>query len=455
MSDNSIYLHPCTFHFDLQRCLSPMPVVSNEVVAARTLNGTTYPSLRQALEGALKELKTMLSGGMTFKGTVAAQSGLAQSYTGNAGDFFYCTGNGVYYAWNGSAWSEGGNAAKLADGCVSPQKTSFITGTGYPDLMEGVEIMTDKQLNNIGGADDSVGFDTNLNGIPVIPGQTYCFSVNGEAVYIDKIVFKTADNITATDWDEVNGTYISNHTAVYKNITAPETAKYMFLSFSRGDIVLADLVVQQAEEPQPVGDNFTLSRYISVPQSVSSNLFGKKMMTLGDSLSEEGKWQEHVKQTLGLSEIKNLAVGGTKINVFANAVNSQNIADMDVVFVMGLFNSTGSAPGSPADAASNAENASVCAGYKYIVEKLYSLKPDVHIVLASPHRPAANDVGEKANAVGMVAAYYGIPFIDVYNEAGFNTLTSSHFLRDGIHSTDDGYAREAEVIAGGLLRYFG
>lgn len=455
MSGNTVYIHPYVFRFDLQKCLSPVPVASNEVIEARTLNGNTYPSLREALETELKNLETMLIGGMVFKGTVDNAENLAAAYAGAAGDFFYCTADGLYYAWDGSGWAVSGDAGKIADGCITPQKTSFISGTGYPNLMEGVEIIFGKQLNSIGGLEDNEIYDTTLNGIPVVPGQTYCFSVAGTEMTVDKIVFKTADNITSSDWDDLTGSYISNQVNVQTSLQAPENAKYMFISLFRGENTLADLVVQQAHEPQPLGNNFSLARFIGVPHCVRSNLFDKKLMTLGDSLSEEGKWQAYVRNATGLSEIKNLAVGGTKINVFANAVNSQNIADVDVVFVMGLFNSAASAPGSLSDPASNAENASVCAGYKYIVEKLYSLKPSVHIVLASPHRPAADDVGEKAKAVGMVAAYYGIPFIDVYNEAGFNAFTADRFLRDGIHSTDEGYEREAEVIAGGLLRFFG
>ena len=455
MTKRAVYMHPAALCFDLKRCLSPVPVASGEVVDARTLNGHRYPTLRDALEGELSALAAEKIGNMRFKGAVDGVEDLDEEYAGDAGDYFYCTDDGKYYAWKGDAWAVCGDAARIANGSVTPRKTTFITGGGFPNLMEGISIAADKQLNNIGNMDDSAGYDTTLNGIPVSAGLTYCFSVDGQSELIAKIVFKTADNITATDWDEVNGTYISNSVNVNGSIVAPASAKYMFISFYRATHTLADLVVQQADEPQPVADDLTLSRFVAVPQCVRSNLFGKTMMTLGDSLSEGGYWQSHVQKWTGLSAVKDLSAGGTKINVFANNVTSQNIADVDIVFVMGLFNSTGSAPGSPGDEPSNAENASVCAGYKYIVEKLYSLKPSVRIVLASPHRPRADDVAEKAKAVGMVAAYYGIPFIDLYNTAGFNALTYDTFLRDAVHSSESGYEREAELIAGGLVRFFG
>ena len=113
---------------------------------------------------------------------------------------------------------------------------------------------------------------------------------------------------------------------------------------------------------------------------------------------------------------------------------------------MGLFNSTNSVPGTVADEASNAENASVCAGYKYLVERIRTLKPTVKIVLASPHRPKPDDVAAKAAAVGQVAEYYGLPFIDLYNEAGFTSETFDLYLVDDVHSSMAGYEQEAKVI---------
>ncbi|MBQ9081134.1 MAG: SGNH/GDSL hydrolase family protein [Clostridia bacterium] len=463
MTSRAVYLHRNEFHFDLQKCLSPTPTVSNEVVHARMLNGKTYTSLQTAIESELKALKKLMAGGLNFIDRVESSLDLPQAYSGKQGDCYYCVKDALYYAWNGTGWFVCGDASKIADGSVTPIKTSFITGSGYPNLFENNSILRNKLLNNIGGTDDNGDFDTNLYGIPVTENCVYSCSINGQSVYIAKVVFKTADNITATEWNEVNGTFISVEINTgFNSITAPANAKYMFLSITHHDQSISgdfsQLVVQKSQTPQPISDAFALSTDVAVPQCLKSNLCGLTMMTLGDSLSEGGYWQEYVKDYTGLGEIKNLAVGGTKINVFADAVTPENIANVDIVFVMGLFNSAASQPGTVADAPSKEENASVCAGYKYIVERLYSLKPSLKIVLASPHRPQANDVGEKAKAVGAVAAYYGIPFIDLYNTAGFNDFTYSLYLRDNVHSSHGrggGYEQEAKVIAGGLIQYFG
>ena len=113
------------------------------------------------------------------------------------------------------------------------------------------------------------------------------------------------------------------------------------------------------------------------PISKSLWTYGKKLMTLGDSLTKQRVWQTIVCGKLGFSSLTDLSKDGQKVAAFADQVTAENIADIDVVTVMGYFNSSNSAAGTTSDEASNADGASICAGYKYIVEKLYSLKPTI------------------------------------------------------------------------------
>lgn len=456
MSEQAVYFNCEKFNFDLQKCLSPVPVVSNEVVRARNLNGNRYVSLQAALEGELRTLKALLTEGLKFKGKISLKNELISSYTGETGDYFYCLDDDIYYAWTGSAWTECGNAAKIANESVTPQKTTFLKGGPYPNLVTDNTVLRGKILNNAGSVDFGNDYATLQSGVKVTAGQTYSFSIRNAQVWIMKAVFKTSNDLTIPD---NSNTYISSQVNVgYASIVAPEGAKYMFLSMAERDGDIAQLVVQQSESIQPVDSEIKLCDWVRVPHCLQSSLYGKTMMTLGDSLSEGGYWQSYVKSYLGLNKIIDLSVGGTKISQFTANVTAENIKNVDIVFVMGLFNSSSSVPGTVADAPSCNENASVCAGYKYIVETLYSLNPDAKIVLASPHRPQANDVAEKAKAVGTVAAYYGIPFIDLYNTAGFNSFTNAKYLRDSVHSSygnGGGYQREAETIAGGLIHFFG
>ena len=460
MNQKAIYLQPNVFHFDLQEHLSPTPTVSNEVVQARTLNGTGYPSLQQAIESELYMLKAMMTAGLNFIGTTSA----VPTAQGDAvGDFYYCTKDGLYYAWTGKTWQVCGDSSKIADESITPEKTNFISGSGYPNLFKNKALLSNQLLNNQGTTDYSSGYSTNRYGIPVQEGKTYTFSINGQRAGISKVVFKTTDSIVAVNGQNATQSFLSSQSNIGLNsITAPTNAKYMFVSMSSSYQSqygpLSELVVQNAHEPQPVNNNFYVSDFITLPHYVPSNLYGLTMMTLGDDLSEEGQWQEYVKNYLGLKAVKNFARNNGTIGQFLNDITANDLEDVDIVFIMGFSNNTNSAPGTVDDTPNSYIKASVCANYKYLVQRLYNLKSNIKIVLASQHRSANYDEADKAKAVGEVAAYYGIPFIDIYNTAGFNEFTYSTYLRDGFLCSEGaggGYEQEAKVIAGGLIHHFG
>ena len=183
-------------------------------------------------------------------------------------------------------------------------------------------------------------------------------------------------------------------------------------------------------------------------------------MTLGDSLTELGLWQSYVAGKLGVREIVNLGVGGITVNRFIENVTSENLSDVDFVTMMGFFNSNtlGCVAGDITDEPSNEPTSSIIAQYKFNIEKILQLNPKVRIVIMSPHRPRANDSLDKVEALEKVAKCYGLPFIDIYNEGGFNTLTYSQYLVDDVHSSpykNGGYHKESELITGKLISYFG
>ena len=307
------------------------------------------------------------------------------------------------------------------------------------NLIKDYTLLKGRHLNNVGSTDENADYTTLETGIPVEAGKTYCFLYDGQVHDVSKVVYKTrSDQVAEGEWDPE--CVIGTADLVSMPITIPAGASYVFVSMYNeytadwGDWTGLELVEVERATP------------------ALADLSGYTMLTLGDSLSESGDWQDYVQRDTYLS-YENLAVGGTKINVFAEQVTAETLEGIDLVFVMGLFNSTGSVPGSVEDEPSNAENASVCAGYKYIVEKVRGLDGDVKIVLASPHRPRADDVEAKAEAVEAVAEYYGLVYIDLYHEAWGNTEEEYDlYLLDTVHSTDAGYRREADVIAPYLVQ---
>ena len=56
-----------------------------------------------------------------------------------------------------------------------------------------------------------------------------------------------------------------------------------------------------------------------------------------------------------------------------------------------------------------------------------------------------------AKAVKNVAAFYGLPCIDLHSKVGWNNSNGSCYLKDGIHpNTTIGYPRISEVVLGEL-----
>lgn len=227
-------------------------------------------------------------------------------------------------------------------------------------------------------------------------------------------------------------------------------------------VKLVDNITKTTTSPiKVVHDGTVINDGLSVQASQNgrkkSNLHGKNLMTLGDSLTALGKWQAIVMEDLGIKSLTNLAVGGQRVSKFAEKVTADNITDIDVVIVMGYFNSYDCPAGTSDDASSNEDTASIWAGYKYIINKLKTLKPDIDIVIMSTHKPAPpNNTDARAQLVKEIAEYYSLPFIDIHNEGGFNEYTYTLYLYDDkIHSNDLGYKKEAALITGGLRRIFG
>lgn len=346
----------------------------------------------------------------------------------------------------------------VKDCAITPQKTTFFDVRSYPNLIDSNDDswIMDALLNNVGATENAEWFMTYRKPVAIRKGETLSF---GEA--LNKIVIKknkvlsnnAADVITLKS--NVGFSYTLDHDS-----TEDGVEYYAFLTWyyeGASPFVIKNSKVEKGDTLHEYDEHVSL-KDVSVPYMVKNNLYGKKMMTLGDSLTEGGFWQNYVADRLGLGGVVDLGVGGAKVNAFADKVTAENIEDIDIVTVMGVFNSTDSKAGTVEDSASDEANASICAGYKFIIDKLLKLNPSVKIVLMSPHRPRANDVALKAEAVGCVAKYYGLPFIDLYNTAGFNEYTYDIYLRDSVHSSygeGGGYEREAEVITGGLLQYFG
>jgi len=304
---------------------------------------------------------------------------------------------------------------------------------GKKDLFINKEVLEHQQLDANGGIEEAENRYTNRIGIPVKEGKYYCVEYDGMPTPVLYMVFKSKNKL-----NEKNSSIVQDRISSKVFVKAPKGAKFLFFTAYESDF-----------------SKISVYEGFSHSNPLSNDLWtnGKKLMTLGDSTSEQDLWQAVVLSKMGFNEYINLAVGGTTINVFADNVTSDNLKDVDVVTIMGFFNNGPIKKGSIDDKPSNNASDSVCAQYKYIIDKLLTLKPSINIILITPHCPRADDCSEKVEAVKNIAMYYNLPCIDLYNEAGFNEFTFDLYLRDAVHSSQLGYYKEAQVIVGGMLRY--
>jgi lysophospholipase L1-like esterase len=152
------------------------------------------------------------------KGTYATLTALQTAFpTGNT-NIYVVTADGKWYYWNGSAWTAGGTyqSAGIADGSISPLKTSFlITGKN----------LFNKNTVNLGyyvyEANGTLAASASYNAsdyIPVSPSTNYTF------------ISPTGG--TRIAYYDANKTFISGVVGPTMPITTPSNARYVRFSFS-------------------------------------------------------------------------------------------------------------------------------------------------------------------------------------------------------------------------------
>lgn len=243
------------------------------------------------------------------------------------------------------------------------------------------------------------------------------------------------------------------------------------------------------------------------------NWAGKTWCSYGDSITQEGTWQSYVTEYFGFARHDNRGIGSSTFARndqiwYANPDGTYNSrpgfagvtqapegttehegylcsgdrisvsvpADADLIVVMGGTNDMGS--NVPlGDLSTPFDETTFRGAVAATVVKLQQQAPGAVIVLASPLNgrapETANGDGSEAaasngdadafavNELGLttkdyrdameeVAQSLGVPFIDVYGTAGINQWNRSHYLRDGVHPSDQGGMAVARAMIGGL-----
>ncbi len=226
------------------------------------------------------------------------------------------------------------------------------------------------------------------------------------------------------------------------------------------------------------GDTVTSFELYTVPTIRGGNclsshisLFaGKKYISLGDSVTERGHYQEELSYNLGgFSEINNKGVYGRIIRDWlyernnTELISAEILSQYDLISFGGLANdyNVGTPIGNNEDAPTDA----TFFGYaKKLCEYLISCCPDKFIIgFGVPQFNytrgwgAKNEVGatmwDYNEALRKVCEYYAIPFADVLNKCGICEINKSIYYDspDFVHPNRLGMKRMADIIASTIV----
>lgn len=213
---------------------------------------------------------------------------------------------------------------------------------------------------------------------------------------------------------------------------------------------------------------------------------GKKLTTLGDSITEKNLWQSFVKDKMLFSNIVNKGIGGTRISGNPENAMWRDIRinalplDTDVLTIMGGTNDSAASVEVGELSITNHDTNTFVGAYNVLISKVlykfYNLSKgkytdidyseltktdifkDIAIYIMTPPFNAntqysgENSVRLKAiaDATKNISKMWGIPCIDIYYNSGINTENVNVLLQDGIHPNNLGAKKVASVIVNGM-----
>ena len=199
-------------------------------------------------------------------------------------------------------------------------------------------------------------------------------------------------------------------------------------------------------------------------------MFDKIIDTLGDSITEQMKWQKYIADNLHTGTIFNHGIGGTRISgdnanamwqdVRINALDN----NIDCLLIMGGTNDSAQNATVGELSRENTDTNTFIGAYNVLLSKIFykyyhlgsgfsgviqteKINP-IQIMIATPIYCNHSDYGNMDNiatAVRGISDMWGIPVADQHCKSGINSVTSSIYLADDIHPNLDGGKRVANV----------
>ena len=293
----------------------------------------------------------------------------------------------------------------------------------------------------------------------------------------DKFIIADKNGFVAFQIDENGQTeYVGNVSDIYDN-------------FNQNKFIIADK------------NGYVVAKFENGGASIAfknpMNFLERKVFyTLGDSLSAANKYQLKLAEITGavfdadanIDITKPISVGGTT-TMGANATSgfqrARNLVSLsgnkDVVIIENINDMNHVSYGGDIDSApyteypdgtNNGATKTLYGAYKWLCEYLITNLPSTHLFWMIPNRIAINYSSPETRTDGTidmdyymstqeheqymqlvdiqkeVAAYYGIPVLDMIAESGINYINGGNFFYDNnVHPKDIGYYRWGETIA--------
>lgn len=205
---------------------------------------------------------------------------------------------------------------------------------------------------------------------------------------------------------------------------------------------------------------------------------GTSYLAIGDSITEyQGTTtQPHPTQNWVYGYIEaieddygvtctNLGVAGHKlIDDIAILLSGDYSSASIVTIAYGMNEAKTSSPMGDVTDTYDANNPTFCGALNTLIEKIMTDNPYCNVIVLSPNqRNVVNDFGsftpndngdtleDFANACVAVAAYRGVPCVDLFHTCGITAGNYSTMLKDGVHPSTAGYKRMYAAMRSALM----
>ena len=245
---------------------------------------------------------------------------------------------------------------------------------------------------------------------------------------------------------------------VSSGVTTSETADLVVFDISNFGLQLSQKNILDAYISRDKGYNvFDLKS----ESEVKNKWKDKTWISLGDSITAPGIYQNFVRNELEFKTVLNKGIAGQPLASFTDNVTDEEFESADLITLYGALNnmypnapSLGNITDEPQKTGST-----FISNLKYQIEYILSKKPTITLVIIGTHnawdsyRPNiyqpirdGKNIGDYVKGMGEVARMYGLHFIDMYAESGLNALTMSNYSEDNCHLNELGYEKKIAPV---------